>query len=149
MQVVGKCRNLTSSSFQMLPLRVYLTISSLLCSSVRAADILVFLPYATWSHYMQYELLYETLAARGHHITMYSPYPPKLNMSNFSHVHITCQVFLDIMSVYLVFSSNQRVLKDYHLKIGKIKIEYIPTFPRFGICIAYNYNQKWEYLLSN
>uniref|UniRef100_A0A8D8X770 UDP-glucuronosyltransferase n=1 Tax=Cacopsylla melanoneura TaxID=428564 RepID=A0A8D8X770_9HEMI len=78
-------------------------LSPLLCSMVQGARILVFLPLETWSHYMQYELVYETLATRGHHITMYSPYPPKQNITNFQHIYITSQAFLKMMEEFDVW----------------------------------------------
>ncbi|XP_026679589.1 uncharacterized protein LOC113467544 isoform X2 [Diaphorina citri] len=82
-----------------VPLRLLLVIFGFLTSTIQGANILVFLPLATWSHYMQYELLFETLAARGHHITMYSPFPPKQNLTNFKHVHVQNQAFDNIMSM--------------------------------------------------
>lgn len=64
-----------------------------LYASACGSRILVFMPLDNWSHFMQYELLYETLAARGHHITLYSPYPPKINKTNFESVYIANDVF--------------------------------------------------------
>ncbi|KAI5706297.1 hypothetical protein M8J75_006741 [Diaphorina citri] len=86
-----------------VPLRLLLVIFGFLTSTIQGANILVFLPLGTWSHYMQYELLFETLAARGHHITMYSPFPPKQNLTNFNHVHVQNQAFDNIMNEFDAF----------------------------------------------
>ncbi|KAL1461767.1 hypothetical protein WDU94_013639 [Cyamophila willieti] len=80
--------------------RFTLIFATILCSMVQGARILVFLPVETWSHYMQYELVYETLATKGHHITMYSPFPPKQNITNFQHHYITSQAFLEMMEEF-------------------------------------------------
>lgn len=50
--------------------------------------ILVFLPLPVWSHQMQYERVWEALATKGHHVTIYSVYPPKNNLTTLKHVNI-------------------------------------------------------------
>lgn len=64
---------------------------SFLChlSEIHGARILALLPLPIWSHYMQVESLLEALASRGHQLTVYSPFPPKTNLTNLRHVFVT------------------------------------------------------------
>ncbi|KAI5706750.1 hypothetical protein M8J75_010991 [Diaphorina citri] len=65
-----------------------LLLSLCLLTHGEAGRILVLMPYPIWSHYQQFEPLFEALASRGHHVTVYSAYPPSTNLSNFHHVNV-------------------------------------------------------------
>lgn len=66
---------------------------SLFWTTTLSAKILVVQPLLAWSHYMQFEVLFETLATRGHDVTVYSPFPPKHNVTNFKHVPMNNKFF--------------------------------------------------------
>ncbi|KAL1461766.1 hypothetical protein WDU94_013638 [Cyamophila willieti] len=53
------------------------------------ARILIVLPLPLWSHYQQFQPLWETLAQRGHQVTVYNAFPPTKPIPNFKHVNFT------------------------------------------------------------
>ncbi|KAI5746275.1 hypothetical protein M8J77_001805 [Diaphorina citri] len=95
-----------------------LALTALLCTTSQGARILVFIPLFNPSHYMQYEPLFEALAARGHHITLYSPHTLGQNLTNFKHVYLKNQAFSESAKIfnplkkeetYVIFRINPKV----------------------------------------
>ncbi|XP_026679488.1 2-hydroxyacylsphingosine 1-beta-galactosyltransferase-like [Diaphorina citri] len=72
----------------------------LLTSHLQAARILIVLPLPLWSHYMQFHPLWQSLAERGHNVTVYSAFPPETPIPNFRHVDLTLPKIKDVFDSY-------------------------------------------------
>lgn len=53
-----------------------------------SARILGFFPFPGKSHYIFYSSIMKTLAARGHEIVEFSPFPLSKPISNYSHIEV-------------------------------------------------------------
>ncbi|KAL1461764.1 hypothetical protein WDU94_013636 [Cyamophila willieti] len=67
---------------------LFLLLLSFLFLPLHGARILVLLPVPIRSHYSQIEILLDTLATRGHQVTLYSPFPARSNLTNLHHVYV-------------------------------------------------------------
>uniref|UniRef100_A0A8D8QQD5 UDP-glucuronosyltransferase 2C1 n=1 Tax=Cacopsylla melanoneura TaxID=428564 RepID=A0A8D8QQD5_9HEMI len=67
---------------------LFLLLLSFLFLPLQGARILFLLPVPLKSHYSQIELLIDTLATRGHQVTLYSPFEAKSNLTNLHHVYV-------------------------------------------------------------
>uniref|UniRef100_A0A8D8XBM5 UDP-glucuronosyltransferase 2B1 n=1 Tax=Cacopsylla melanoneura TaxID=428564 RepID=A0A8D8XBM5_9HEMI len=80
----------------------------LIPSHLDGARILIVLPLPLWSHYQQFHLLWETLAQRGHEVTVYSAFPPTEVIPNFKHVNFTMTKSKEIFDTW----NHSEVIKD-------------------------------------
>ncbi|XP_046683127.1 UDP-glycosyltransferase UGT4-like [Homalodisca vitripennis] len=96
----------------------------LLCAinSAYSARILAILPLPSKSHFISNQAVLAALAARGHHVTVYSMFTPSQPVANMKHIELRSTFLADMKKTWTFEKFTDMVKQDSYIKCGALTI---------------------------
>lgn len=126
-----------------------LTSSLSLFSVVDSAKILGIFPFRSYSHYTPFEPLLLELARRGHRVTVYSYFPQKTKVPNFTDVLLDTNIDLHVntIPVHLFQTNNMNLFYDIYFLHYELSI-LERTLQSKTVHSLVNSNEKFDLVIS-